>query len=195
MQFGKFTMFKLKSVLVATALALSSVAGMAQNAPASVQLDPAFATDPQDGPVQTVYDFTGTGNSIWSISLNAGQYLFDIANYYAPSTNPSNSSAYLPQELGFDAIWLSSSPSFNSATGNLGNFNVQTDQYGDFNFGTLPLTLGTTSTVYLNVARANADAFGGSLQVTSVPEPATGAMLLAGLGLMGAMVRRRKLRD
>ncbi len=40
-----------------------------------------------------------------------------------------------------------------------------------------------------------ADTYGGSLDnvvVTSVPEPETFAMLLAGLGLMGAVARRRK---
>lgn len=40
-----------------------------------------------------------------------------------------------------------------------------------------------------------ADTYGGSLDnvvVTSVPEPETYAMLLAGLGLMGAVARRRK---
>jgi hypothetical protein len=44
-------------------------------------------------------------------------------------------------------------------------------------------------------AAGSADSYGGSLDnvsVTAVPEPQTYAMLLAGLGLMGAIARRRK---
>lgn len=36
--------------------------------------------------------------------------------------------------------------------------------------------------------------YNGSISVTAVPEPETYAMLLAGLGLMGAVVRRRSVR-
>ncbi|ARO88962.1 PEP-CTERM sorting domain-containing protein [Nitrosospira lacus] len=36
--------------------------------------------------------------------------------------------------------------------------------------------------------------YSGSISVTPVPEPEAYAMLLAGLGLMGAVVRRRSMR-
>jgi Protein of unknown function (DUF642)/PEP-CTERM motif len=54
----------------------------------------------------------------------------------------------------------------------------------------------TASQVYtLSFANAGGDNIGAVLDnvtVTAVPEPETFAMLLAGLGLMGAVVRRRK---
>ena len=55
---------------------------------------------------------------------------------------------------------------------------------------------GTGGQVALRFAAGgNSDTVGGSLDnvsVTAVPEPETYAMLLAGLGMMGAMVRRRR---
>ncbi|MBK9347554.1 MAG: PEP-CTERM sorting domain-containing protein [Burkholderiales bacterium] len=40
-------------------------------------------------------------------------------------------------------------------------------------------------------ASAGGASYGGNIGVTAVPEPETYAMLLAGLGLMGAIARRR----
>lgn len=57
------------------------------------------------------------------------------------------------------------------------------------------VALGSSST--LTFSSGNISAYGGAVldnvTVTAVPEPETYAMLLAGLGLMGAVVRRRKL--
>jgi hypothetical protein len=58
------------------------------------------------------------------------------------------------------------------------------------------INLGNSpSSVLSFYARGKSDSYGGSLDnisVTAVPEPETFAMLLAGLGLMGAVARRRK---
>ncbi len=53
----------------------------------------------------------------------------------------------------------------------------------------------TTSSALIFYGKGTSDGFGGALDnisVTSVPEPETYAMLLAGLGLMGCIARRRK---
>lgn len=51
---------------------------------------------------------------------------------------------------------------------------------------------------YLNITGVTSGSLGGlysgSISVTPVPEPEAYAMLLAGLGLMGAVVRRRSMR-
>ena len=55
-------------------------------------------------------------------------------------------------------------------------------------------SLASRQTVYFGVLDSYyGDNSGGvSLSITAVPEPETYAMLLAGLGLMGAIARRRK---
>jgi hypothetical protein len=52
--------------------------------------------------------------------------------------------------------------------------------------GGKPLTLTLKGTTF-----GAAGSYNGSISVTAVPEPETFAMLLAGLGLMGAIARRR----
>ncbi|WP_296509198.1 FxDxF family PEP-CTERM protein [Rhodoferax sp.] len=61
-------------------------------------------------------------------------------------------------------------------------------KFADISYtGTGPWTLVATGTK----TTASAGNFSGSLNVTPVPEPETYAMLLAGLGVMGAIARRR----
>ena len=62
---------------------------------------------------------------------------------------------------------------------------------------TLSFTALQSGEVMLSFANAGGDNQGAMLDnvlVTSVPEPETYALMLAGLGLMGTMVRRRKQR-
>jgi hypothetical protein len=59
----------------------------------------------------------------------------------------------------------------------------------------LIFTPGSTGAYSLSFSNAGGDNIGALLDnvtVTAVPEPETYAMMLAGLGLMGAVVRRRK---
>lgn len=51
---------------------------------------------------------------------------------------------------------------------------------------------GSYSFSYLNASEDNVGVLLDNVSVSAVPEPETYAMLLAGLGLMGAMSRRRK---
>lgn len=68
-------------------------------------------------------------------------------------------------------------------TANLGNFSFGSITYN----GTSPFVLSITGTRVNN----NAAGFSGSLAVSPVPEPESIAMMLAGLGVIGAVVRRR----
>lgn len=61
--------------------------------------------------------------------------------------------------------------------------------------GGASLALPTTYTPYTDggfAVRAYLDTASGSVTISAVPEPETYAMLLAGLGLMGAIARRRR---
>lgn len=115
-------------------------------------------------------------------------------------TNPSTS---FSQDLDFTGLAAGtynilgdisgSNLSFTSVTLNGTAWNLYANVKGKFIFGDIdytgstPFLLHVSGTKTLNAA-AN---YTGSLTVTAVPEPETFAMLLAGLGLMGAIARRR----
>jgi hypothetical protein len=75
--------------------------------------------------------------------------------------------------------------------------------FGTTNFGSFAggpgsytFNLPTAGNYHVDITGTATGAFGGTyavgLQVAAVPEPETYAMLLAGLGVMGAIARRRK---
>lgn len=59
-------------------------------------------------------------------------------------------------------------------------------------FATLPAALGYKFVVAGNVIGSLGGSYGGVLQALPIPESETYSMLLAGLGMMGAMLRRCK---
>jgi hypothetical protein len=80
---------------------------------------------------------------------------------------------------------------FSSANINGLNFTFSSFGNGETGF-TLPGFLtGPLVMTVMGTAGANAS-YGGTLNVSAVPEPETWAMMLGGLGLMGFMARRRK---
>ena len=74
----------------------------------------------------------------------------------------------------------------------------QSDQLISFSYDASSQNLIAGQGYYLAIAGITTGSAGGalngSIEVTPVPEPETYAMLLAGLGLMGAVVRRRSNR-
>lgn len=79
----------------------------------------------------------------------------------------------------------------------IGSFAANTTAWSSASTSTLSIGAGTHTLTFLGTNPTNAydtSAFidNVSMSVTAVPEPETYAMLLAGLGLMGVVARRRK---
>lgn len=124
-------------------------------------------------------DSTENSSMFQTIHTVAGQ-LYNLSFYFAPRVDVATDSNAI------DVFWGS-----NHLTGISGDGFASTT-WQKFTFS----VLGTGGDVNLTFAAGGkSDSYGGSLDnvsVTAVPEPETYAMLLAGLGMMGAMVRRRK---
>lgn len=156
---------KIKSVVAAVALAAASVSGFAANY--SATFDSAGFAE-----IFTSYKkFTGTTfNDTWTFSsVTAGTYAIE------GSLSGSG--------LSFTSVVMDGTPWTLVSNGTVTNF----AELVSFT-GSAPVSLnisGTKSGTALSF-------YAGGVSVTAVPEPETYAMLLAGLGVMGAIARRRK---
>ena len=117
------------------------------------------------------------------ISTGANQSLL-LSFAYAPRAGVSAASNPI------DVLWNGTSIGVYS-----GNGAVSSSWY---NVSLFLLGNGSGTNTLKFKAAGTSDSYGGSLDnisVTAVPEPETSAMLLAGLGLLAAVARRRKTRD
>lgn len=194
---------KTKKLLAAAALAIA-----ASGAQANLVTNGSFEADLQGAGSWHIYPSLTGWTGIPNIELrnNVAGTAQDGVNFVeldgnfnsAMSQNISGNGLY---ELSF---WYSARPHVAAGSNGL-----------EFSFGSLSgsVLLGVaggavnhwqhyTGQVYLSgptllkfTAVGRSDSYGGSLDnisVTAVPEPETYAMLLAGLGLMGTIARRRK---
>lgn len=155
---------KIKNFLMAVLIAAASTAGFAAGATATFADGEAGISGKVEGAKNKV--FTDTWNFF---GLGAGTYTIQGA------LNGTN--------LSFTSIVL------DGRTWDLtqaGNFSFASVEYSGH--GPLQLTISGTK---LNASPLKAS-YNGSVSVSPVPEPETYAMLLAGLGVMGAIARRRK---
>ncbi len=198
----------ISNCLVACALAAISAPAAALN---TVTLD--FTSAAAGAPLAAAYGnpnaaaaFTWTGvevwdtgatatpnNSIYSASGNVliaalggqtiSQVSFDYFTYYVSTieTDPTTNNWSLLD--GSDNLIVSGTM---SVTG--GQVNTDKQEIGSFVYD---LTPGLYSTVKLTFSNDTAMGF-DNFSVTAVPEPETYALMLAGLGVVGFMARRRK---
>ena len=128
------------------------------------------------------YKFAGVNDGSYYVVLDPGSYNFD-------SEVIGNASLQLKN------VWLSYGTDNNPYGKNdIDTFTKVNSQQFIENY---TLTLSQSSTVYLNVDALKGrnparDNFMGSLTVSAVPEPASVALLLAGLGMIGFVGRRRR---
>jgi hypothetical protein len=141
----------------------------------------AFAGPTELGNGVGSYSFDGTKDAAYFVTLAAGTYTFtaDVGVAGAMELND---------------VWLSYGKDKN-ANGN-NDLGLFTGTGGGGFGGTLVLTVDGSKPIYLDVdtmlGKLSGGTFAGTLTVSAVPEPASGALLLAGIGLLGFMGRRRK---
>lgn len=132
----------------------------------------AFAGDQTIDLSSGVGSFTGTGPL-----LDGGQDVITFANLADGVYN------FVLTLSGQNVLWDSVSLNAQDAT---------VLYFGKISFGYLESTGHTPFVLTLAGTPSGQAAYSGELTVTAVPEPGTYALLLAGLGVMGFVARRRK---
>ena len=124
------------------------------------------------------FDPTSNGTYVWTLSFDLSGYNPATASFTGQFAADNSATVSLNGNLIGTSGGYTSFSSFAASSGFVAGLNV-------------------LSFVVTNVAQSSGNPTGLRAEfltssVTAVPEPETYAMLLAGLGLMGAVVRRRK---
>jgi hypothetical protein len=166
---------KFSKIVAIGAVAVATVAAQAK--PVSLT----GSSDPVNG---GSFAFEGTKDTSFYVVLDAGTYSFE--------------SSVTASGEKLAAVWLSFSQNKNDdGKDDIVAFSGNAAQ-NEFGGTYSPLVLTKATKVFLDVntilgKNAKNGSFDGTLTVTSsVPEPATAALLLAGLGMMGFVGRRRR---
>ncbi len=111
------------------------------------------------------------------------------------SYNVTGLAAFVDSYNLLGSTYLLPKVTFNSVSLYFNNVLSSTQLGNTFNFANLgagSYSLHASGTVFPGVGTGNIGYVAAQLEITPVPEPETFAMLLAGLGVMGAIARRRK---
>jgi hypothetical protein len=165
--FNPGTNMKKMSKLTALALAFAGASALA--GPTSLGTGPG------------TYSFDGTKDAAFFVDLAAGTYQFTVD--VEPNAPLDLNDAFLSYGTDKNPNGKNVIGSFaaNGAGGFVGTVNATTTGAGN----TVFLDIGTM------LGKESGGTFNGLVTVTPVPEPASGALLLAGLGLFGFISRRR----
>ncbi|MCK6407236.1 MAG: DUF642 domain-containing protein [Rhodocyclaceae bacterium] len=155
--------------------------------------------------------FTGAGIEVRNNVAGVAQHGVQFVELDSHGVNPNSAMQQQLSTIGGQnytlSFWYSPRPSTASRPSDTNNISVfwngatllptlsGTNNTGSHNWQQYSYTVtGTGSDILRFGALGTQDTYGGSLDnvsVTAVPEPGSLAMILAGLGLMGGVVRRR----
>jgi len=158
-----------KSTLIAAAVA---VASMGASAATTLDLQP-------DGFGSFSAQFQGFASGAeFTFTANLGDSLdlLSVTSNYLPGTNPSG--------FKISAVWLDGV--------SVGVNDPQPGQFDNWSYSISSLTAGVHTIKVIGTSFDSAASFNGNVQITPVPEPETYALMLAGLGAVGFVARRRR---
>ncbi len=173
--------FEIPAVINTKVFNTTSIAGWALVSGPKIEMRNNRVGVAQDGSNFIELDSTANSTIAQIISTTAGQF-YDISFWYSPRGNVSAASN--PIAFSWNGSLVDIVTGTNNTLGNVWS------QY------TFHLAASTAYTSLMFAAVGISDGLGGALDnvsvsVSSVPEPETYAMLLAGLGLLGFTTRRR----
>ena len=163
---------KLIGILAAASLSLTSAASFADNGGGPLDLTSG----------STYFGRTPSGSSF------IDTFSFTLAGSSFLTTGSIDSSAIGGQNIDFNSIMIMQGATTIATFANNG-----TDAQEHYTLGQTLLSAGSYSLVINGLQSADAASYAGNLAVVAapVPEPGTYAMLLAGLGVIGFLGRRR----
>lgn len=176
----------LKAAVAASALLIASQAHATDfhvgdnNADGSFTLKP--GTNIFNGPI------TATLTSFVPAGSFTDRFIFTIPQNGVGTGSVTSSNIDLTSAVGliFDSVYLT-----NSAGTFFASFSNPTPEAISAAIAAIPITSGVENILTI-VGRSSGGSYGGTLTFQPVPEPATWAMLLAGFGMVGFAMRRRR---